>query len=93
MSGRVTHFLGDTPGRTVVKLLVVSFVVGVIMSALDWYPIDVFYAARDFLQNLWDTGFAALGRFGRYLALGAVIVVPIFVVVRLLSFGRRPSRS
>ncbi len=85
MSGRVTQFLGDTPGRTLVKLLVVSFIVGVVMSALDWYPVDVFYAARDFLQNLWDTGFVALGRFGRYLALGAVVVVPVFVVLRVFS--------
>ena len=85
MSGKVTQFLGDTPGRTLVKLLVVSFIVGVVMSALDWYPIDVFHAARDFLQNLWETGFAAFGRFGRYLALGAVVVVPVFFVVRVLS--------
>lgn len=92
MADRMTRFLGDTPGRTLVKLLVVSFVVGVVMNAMDWYPVDVFYAARDFLQNLWDTGFAALGRFGRYLALGAVIVVPVFLVIRLLSLGR-PSRS
>ncbi len=90
MSGRVTQFLGDTPGRTAVKLLVVSFIVGVVMSALDWYPVDVFYAARDFLQNLWETGFAALGRFGRYLVLGAVVVVPVFLVIRLMStLGRR----
>jgi len=88
MSGRVTRFLGDTPGRTVIKLVVVSFIVGVVMSAMNWYPIDVFYAVRDFLYNLWHTGFAALGRFGQYLALGAMIVVPIFLVIRILNFGR-----
>ncbi|TPW25802.1 DUF6460 domain-containing protein [Pararhizobium mangrovi] len=88
MTGRVTRFLGDTPGRTVVKLLVLSFIVGLIMSAMNWYPMDMLYAARDFLERLWETGFAAFGRFGQYLALGAVIVVPIFVVVRLLNLGR-----
>ncbi|MGN6550591.1 MAG: DUF6460 domain-containing protein [Pararhizobium sp.] len=88
MSGRATRFLGDTTGRTLVKLVVVSFIVGVIMSALDWYPVDVFYAARDFLEHLWHTGFAALGRFGRYLALGAMVVVPVFLVVRLANLGR-----
>lgn len=88
MSGRVTRFLGDTPGRTLVKLVVISFIVGVIMSAMHWYPIDVFYAIRDFLYSLWYTGFAALGRFGQYLVLGAVIVVPIFLVIRILNLGR-----
>lgn len=91
MSGKVTRFLGDTPGRTLIKLLVISFIVGVIMKAMDWYPIDVFYAVRDFLHNLWETGFAALGRFGQYLVLGAMVVVPVFVILRIASLGR-PSR-
>jgi hypothetical protein len=88
MSGRVTRFLGDTPGRTLVKLAVVSFIVGVVMSAMNWYPVDVVYALRDFALNLWHTGLAALGRFGRYLALGAAVVVPVFLVIRIASFGR-----
>lgn len=88
MSGRVTRFLGDTPGRTLVKLLVISFIVGVIMNAMNWYPVDVFYAVRDFLHNLWETGFAAFGRFGRFLVLGAFVVVPVFIVLRILSLGR-----
>lgn len=88
MSDRLTRFLGDTPGRTVLKLVVASFVVGVVMAAFNWYPQDVLYWIRDFAINLWETGFAALGRFGSYLVLGAAIVIPAFVVIRLLSFRR-----
>ncbi|WP_136659851.1 DUF6460 domain-containing protein [Nitratireductor sp. XY-223] len=88
MSERLTRFLGDTPGRTLVKLLVISFIVGAVMSAFNWYPIDVVYAVRDFLVNVWELGFAALGRFGDYLLLGAVVVVPVFLVLRILSFRR-----
>ncbi|WP_299865862.1 DUF6460 domain-containing protein [uncultured Hoeflea sp.] len=88
MSDRLTRFLGDTPGRTVLKLLVASFVVGVVMAAFNWYPQDVLYWIRDFLINLWETGFAALGRFGSYLVLGAAIVIPAFIVIRLLSLRR-----
>ncbi|MEX3006877.1 DUF6460 domain-containing protein [Hoeflea sp. TYP-13] len=88
MSGKLTRFLGDTPGRTVVKLIVISFIVGAVMSAFHWYPIDVVYAIRDFLVNVWNLGFAALGRFGDYLLLGAVIVVPVFLVMRVLSYRR-----
>lgn len=88
MSDRLTRFLGDTPSRTVLKLLVASFVVGVVMAAFNWYPQDVLFWIRDFLINLWETGFAALGRFGSYMVLGAAIVIPAFIIIRLLSFRR-----
>ena len=88
MSGKLTQFLGDTPGRTLVKLIVISFIVGAVMSAFNWYPLDIVYAVRDFLVNLWNLGFAALGRFGDYLVLGAVIVIPVFLVLRVLSYRR-----
>lgn len=88
MSGKLTQFLGDTPGRTLVKLIVISFIVGAVMSAFNWYPLDIVYAVRDFLVNIWNLGFAALGRFGDYLVLGAVIVIPVFIVLRVLSYRR-----
>lgn len=88
MSERLNRFLGDSPGRTLVKLVVISFIVGAVMSAFNWYPIDVIYAVRDFVVNVWELGFAALGRFGDYLLLGAVVVVPVFLVLRILSYRR-----
>lgn len=88
MSERLNRFLGDSPGRTLVKLVVISFIVGAVMSAFNWYPIDVIYAVRDFVVNVWELGFAALGRFGDYLVLGAVVVVPVFLVLRILSYRR-----
>ncbi len=88
MSGRVTRFLGDSPGRTLVKLVVISFIVGAVMSAFNWYPMDIVYAVRDFAVNVWEKGFAALGRFGDYLLLGAIVVVPVFLVLRVLSYRR-----
>ena len=88
MADRLNRMLGDTPGRTVLKLLVVSFIVGVIMSAFNWFPMDVLYWIRDAAINLWETGFAALGRFGSYLLLGASIVIPAFIILRLLNYRR-----
>lgn len=88
MAGRLTQFLGDTPGRTALKLLVLSFIVGAVMSVFHWYPMDVVYLVRDALLSIWEMGFAALGRFGGYLLLGAAVVVPVFLILRLLSFRR-----
>ncbi len=88
VSGQINRFLGDTIGRTIIKLLVISFIVGVVMAAFNWSPFDVFYVVRDFIIRIWQQGFAALGRVGEYLALGAGIVVPVFLLLRILNYRR-----
>ena len=84
----LTRFLGDSPLRVIVKLIVISLIVGFIMSAFHWTPWDVFYAIRDTIVRIWNMGWAALGDFFGYILLGAVIVVPAFLILRLLNYRR-----
>lgn len=86
MSGKITQFLGDTPSRTLVKLAVISFVVGIIMSSLNFTPVEVWYAIRDFFVRIYDLGFEAFGRIGKYFIYGAMVVIPIFILMRILKF-------
>lgn len=88
MAERVNRLLGDTPGRTLVKLIVVSLVVGFVMAVFGLDPWDIVYSIRNFVLDLWHQGFRALGRVGDYLILGATIVIPIFVILRLISYRR-----
>ncbi|WLR93003.1 DUF6460 domain-containing protein [Shinella zoogloeoides] len=88
MSNGVNGFLGDTPIRVIIKLLILSVAVGFLMSIFGLYPDDILFAVRDFVIDLWNTGFKTLGRLGDYLLLGAVIVVPAFILIRLLSHRR-----
>jgi hypothetical protein len=85
----LSRFLGDSPGRVILKLLVLSFVVGVLLSALDLHPLDVFDGVVSFIRRLWNLGFEALGQLGGYFVLGALVVVPVWIVIRLMSLGRR----
>lgn len=87
MSG-LTRFLGDTPLRVFIKLLVISFLVGIVMSAFGWSPFDVLYGIRNFFVDLWNMGFSAIERFIGYFLLGAAIVVPAFILLRLFSYKR-----
>lgn len=80
------RLLGDTVGRTLIKLVVVSLIVGAVMSVFGLAPLDVWFGLRDFMVNLWNSGWAALGRFGDWLILGASIVIPLFILARLLSY-------
>ena len=82
------RFLGDSPLRVLIKLAVISFLVGVVMHAFGWSPFDVLEGIRDFFLDLWDMGFAALERFVGYFLLGAAVVVPAFILIRLLSYRR-----
>lgn len=88
MSGSVSRFLGDSPLRVLLKLVVLSFLVGFAMHAFGWMPIDVWYALREAVLDIWNMGYDALGRFFSYFVIGAVVVVPIFIVIRLLNFRR-----
>lgn len=84
----LTRFLGDTPLRVALKLLVVSFVVGLVMHAFGWTPFDILYGIRAFFERIWNMGFAAIENFVGYIVLGAAIVIPAFILLRLLSLRR-----
>lgn len=84
----LTRFLGDTPLRVALKLLVVSFVVGLVMHAFGWTPFDILYGIRAFFERIWNMGFAAIENFVGYILLGAAIVIPAFVIIRILSLRR-----
>jgi len=88
MSDCVNRFLGDTPGRVVVKLILISIVVGVVMSTFNWTPYDILWNIRDFFLHVWNMGFSALARFADYLILGAAVVIPAFILLRILSYRR-----
>ncbi len=88
MADGVNRILGDSPLRVVLKLAVASFIVGMIMASLGLSPWDILLGAREFLLRLWNMGFAAIDQFLGYILLGAVIVVPIWIVIRLLNMRR-----
>ena len=83
------RFLGGTPLGVAVKLLVVSFIVGALLMWLHISPADVIEEMGDLLNRLYALGFRSLRDFGTYLAAGAVIVLPVWLVLRLLSYRGR----
>ncbi|MEP0944635.1 MAG: DUF6460 domain-containing protein [Rhizobiaceae bacterium] len=86
MSNMINRFLGDSPLRVAIKLVVLSVIVGIVMSAVGWSPRTIYDGIVRFFQRLWDLGFEAIYSSFEYLFLGAAIVVPAFLIIRLLSF-------
>ena len=88
MADGANRFLGDTPLRTAIKLVVLCIVVGFVMSSLGLYPMDIVNWTRRMFLDLWRSGFAALGRVGDYLLLGAAVVIPAFIILRILNWRK-----
>ena len=88
MADGLNRVLGDTPGRTVIKLVVISVVVGFVMSMMGFSPWDLVRFIQRGIRDLWNSGFAALGRVGDYLVVGAMIVVPVFIILRILNWRK-----
>ena len=83
------RFLGGAPLAVALKLLVVSLLVGAMLVWLDIRPVDVYRYASDMLDRLWSLGFQSLRNFGDYMIAGAMIVLPVWLILRLLSFRGR----
>ncbi|MFN3225237.1 MAG: DUF6460 domain-containing protein [Hyphomicrobiales bacterium] len=89
MSNAVNRFLGGSPLGVFVKLLLISLLVGVVLSALGLTPLSLVDFVVDFFQRIWNLGFEALGQFGDWILLGATLVIPVWFIMRLLDRSNR----
>lgn len=79
------RFLGGPPLAVFLRLLFVSLVVGALLVWLHIHPYDVFFWIQRFFNRLWMLGWDAVREVVEYVLAGAVIVVPVWFVMRLLS--------
>ena len=83
-----TRFFGGSPLAVLGRLILVSILVGVILAALGLDPFDLWRSIERLARNLWDMGFDAFRWLWRYFLLGAVIVIPIWIIMRLVNAPR-----
>jgi hypothetical protein len=83
------NFLGGKPASVFVKLLFISLVVGALLMWLDIRPADILRGVQDFINRIYALGFGAVREVINYVIAGAVIVVPVWFVLRLLNVGGR----
>ena len=82
-------FLGGSVLGVLVRLIVLSIVVGVVLSALGITPDNILYRINELLRRIYDLGFGAVETMLGYLILGAMVVVPIWLISRLIKSMRR----
>ena len=84
----VTRFLGGSPIGVLTRLLVPSFVVGLVFEALGYDPESLFYEAWRNVRHLIEFGFSDVRQVAGILLTGAMVVIPVWIVLRLLDAGR-----
>ncbi|HZD89522.1 MAG TPA: DUF6460 domain-containing protein [Pseudolabrys sp.] len=83
-----SRILGGSPLAVLARLVLVSILVGVILSALGLDPFDIVRSVERLFRTLWNMGFDIVQYVWRYFLLGAVIVIPIWILMRLVNAPR-----
>jgi len=84
------RFFGGNPLSVILRLLVLSIIVGVVLSALDITPDNFLYSIRLLLRRIYELGLTPIEWLLPYLMLGAMVVVPIWLITRMFGlFGGR----
>jgi len=86
--GKFLHgIFGGSPAGVVVRLVLLSIVVGFILTTLHIDPQDIFRYFQDLFQDLvehlWRLGLRPIREVGTYFLVGAVVVIPIWALIRL----------
>ncbi|MGH6822541.1 MAG: DUF6460 domain-containing protein [Methylocella sp.] len=81
----LTRFLGGSPGGVFLRLVFVSLIVGAFLMWLEIRPLDIFRGLRQLVDRIWGLGFDAIREIANYILAGAAIVVPVWLVLRLMN--------
>ena len=84
----LNRLFGGPPLSVIFRLILLSILIGVILEVIGLDPWNVIESVERLIEHIWNMGFDAVRWLWRYFLLGAVIVVPIWFLVRLLKAPR-----
>lgn len=85
MAGNVERFLGGSLLSVLGKLILLSILIGVVLSAIGLDPLNIVQSITRLIRDIWNMGFDAIRWLWQYFLLGAVIVIPIWLILRLVN--------
>jgi hypothetical protein len=87
-NGNTDRFLGGSPLGVLVRLVLLSILVGVVLSALGIEFWNLLPTIERLIRRVLDMGWEAFAWLWRYFVLGAIVVIPIWLIVRLTRTAR-----
>lgn len=88
MANGLNRFFGGSPLTVIFKLMLVSILIGVVLSALGLDPWNIVESVQRLIRSIWDMGFDAIRWLWQYFLLGAVLVFPVWLILRLIRTPR-----
>jgi hypothetical protein len=85
----VNRFFGGPPLWVLVRLILLSILVGVILSTIGLDPLNILSSLERLVRAIWEMGWDAVAWVWRYFLLGAVLVIPIWLIARLVKAPAR----
>ena len=83
--------LGGSPISVLTRLLVLSFFVGIMLWVFGIDPVNLWYNFGETVREVWEN----IGDFARwgikYVALGAIVVLPLWIIFRILRVMTSPK--
>ena len=80
--------IGGSPGGVLMRLALLSLIVGVLLASFGMTPWGFFHWIRYWIEELLGSGMDAVRNLAGYVVSGAIIVVPIWLISRLMSSKR-----
>ena len=84
----LNRFFGGPPLSVIFRLILLSILIGVILEVIGLDPWNLIESLKRLVLRIWDMGFDAVRWLWRYLLLGAALVVPVWLVMRLMGIAR-----
>jgi hypothetical protein len=88
VTNTVGRFIGGSPPMVAVRLIVVSFVVGIILETFGFDPATLFTEVVRGVRRIVELGFTDISQAGRILLTGAMVVVTVWLVARFNNSER-----
>jgi hypothetical protein len=84
-SDSITRFLGGSPLAVAGRLILLSILVGFVMVTFGLDPYNIIRSIQRLFETIWNLGFDAVEWLWRYFLLGAVIVIPVWLIMRFVN--------
>lgn len=81
----VRGFLGGHPIAVFMRLALICLLVGLVLSLFGITPRNFFQTIDDLARRIYDLGFGAVEWLLDYMLLGAMLVIPVWLILRLLN--------
>ncbi len=79
------RFIGGSPFGVFIRLALLSILIGFVLTVLGLDPRNILWSLEALIRGIFNLGFDAIGWVWSYFLLGAAVVIPIWLIMRLVQ--------